>query len=50
MGRLLRWFDRWQRNRRSAAFAFAVVKKFGEDQAGNLAALIAYFGFAGRER
>jgi YihY family inner membrane protein len=27
------------------AFPYAVVKKFNEDQAGNLAALIAYFGF-----
>jgi membrane protein len=27
------------------AFPMAVVKKFGDDQAGNLAALIAYYGF-----
>lgn len=27
------------------AFPFAVVKKFGDDQAGGLAALIAYYGF-----
>ena len=26
-------------------FAFAVVKKFGDDSAGSLAALIAYYGF-----
>ena len=33
-----------QRNR-WIAFPVAVVKKFGDDQAGNLAALIAYYGF-----
>ncbi|HET8525957.1 MAG TPA: YihY/virulence factor BrkB family protein [Actinomycetota bacterium] len=27
------------------AFPYAVLKKFGDDQAGNLAALIAYYGF-----
>src|SRR5438477_5870186 len=36
--------ERQQRNR-YVAFPFAVVKKFGDDQAGNLAALIAYYGF-----
>src|SRR3954465_13461014 len=35
--------DRLQQRRAWAAFPFAVVKKFGEDQAGNLAALIAYY-------
>ena len=35
--------DRMQQRRSWAAFPFAVVKKFGEDQAGNLAALIAYY-------
>ena len=35
--------DRLQQRRRWAAFPFAVLKKFGEDQAGNLAALIAYY-------
>jgi membrane protein len=38
-------FDRWQRRHRWLAFPFAVVKKFGDDQAGNLAALIAYYAF-----
>jgi YihY family inner membrane protein len=37
--------DRFQQRRPWVAFPFAVVKKFGDDQAGNLAALIAYFGF-----
>src|SRR3954454_5311873 len=35
--------DRLQQRRSWAAFPFAVFKKFGEDQAGNLAALIAYY-------
>ena len=43
MGSLLRRVDGWQRRRRWLAFPFAVVKKFGEDQAGNLAALVAYY-------
>ena len=37
--------DEVQQSRRRVAFLFAVVKKFGDDQAGNLAALIAYYGF-----
>lgn len=43
-----RWIgviDAWQRRRRWAAFAFGVLKKFGDDQAGNLAALVAYYSF-----
>jgi membrane protein len=35
--------DRLQQRRSWAAFPFAVLKKFGEDQGGNLAALIAYY-------
>jgi YihY family inner membrane protein len=42
---LLKRLDAFQRDRRWAAFPFAVVKKFGEDQAGNLAALVAYYAF-----
>jgi YihY family inner membrane protein len=38
-------FDAWQRERAWAALPFAVVKKFGDDQAGNLAALVAYYSF-----
>lgn len=45
MNRLLAWLDEFQRRRSWASFPFAVVKKFGEDQAGNLAALIAYYAF-----
>lgn len=43
--RLLDRIDTWQRARRWAAFPFGVVKKFGDDQAGNLAALVAYYAF-----
>src|SRR6059036_1964303 len=39
------WLDGFQQRHRSLAFPFAVVKKFGDDRAGNLAALIAYYGF-----
>jgi len=38
-------FDTYQRSRPWLAFPLAVVKKFGEDKAGHLAALVAYFGF-----
>jgi membrane protein len=38
-------FDRLQQRHRRLGFLAAVVKKFGEDQAGQLAALIAYYGF-----
>jgi YihY family inner membrane protein len=41
----LRRLDRYQQRHRWAAFPYAVVKKFSEDQAGNLAALIAYYAF-----
>jgi len=37
--------DSLQRRIPPLAFAFAVIKKFGDDQAGGLAALIAYYGF-----
>jgi membrane protein len=38
--------DRTQQHQPWLAFPVAVWKKFGDDQAGNLAALIAYYGFA----
>lgn len=38
-------FDRFQRRHRALAVPVAVVKKFGEDQGGNLSALIAYYAF-----
>jgi membrane protein len=39
------WVDRYQQRHRWLGFPLAVFKKFGEDQAANLAALIAYYGF-----
>jgi membrane protein len=38
-------FDRWQRHHTAAAFPVAVVRKFLDDRASNLAALIAYYAF-----
>jgi membrane protein len=43
--RILRRADAAQRGRPALAFPFAVVKKFGDDRAGQMAALIAYYGF-----
>ena len=43
--RFLRRADKEQQQRAWIAFPYAVMKKFGDDQAGNLAALIAYYGF-----
>ena len=37
--------DRRQQRSRRLSFPAAVIKKFGDDQAGQLAALIAYYGF-----
>src|ERR1039457_3082001 len=44
--KLIAALDRLQQSRPWLAFPIAVWKKFGDDQAGNLAALIAYYGFA----
>jgi YihY family inner membrane protein len=41
----LRAVDAFQKRHAAIAFPFAVFKKFGDDQVGNLAALIAYYGF-----
>jgi len=41
----LQALDRRQQRSRRVSFIAAVIKKFGEDQAGQLAALIAYYGF-----
>src|SRR5688572_27530425 len=43
--RMLRRVDDIQRAHPVLAFPFAVVKKFGDDRASQLAALIAYYGF-----
>lgn len=42
---LVRRADRVQRERSGMAIPLATIKKFGEDRAGQLAALIAYYGF-----
>jgi membrane protein len=44
-GRLLASIDGWQRAHAFAAFPVAVVKKFLDDRASRLAALIAYYAF-----
>jgi YihY family inner membrane protein len=43
--RVLRRIDAFQQHNRPLGFLFAVVKKFGDDRAGMLAALMAYYGF-----
>jgi YihY family inner membrane protein len=46
LGERLHAIDRFQQRHRRLSFAAAVIKKFGDDGAGQLAALIAYYGFA----
>ncbi len=41
----VRAFDRLQRRHRGLGFPVAVLRKFTDDRAGNLAAMIAYYGF-----
>ena len=41
----VRAFDRVQRRHRALALPVAVLKKFSDDQAGNLAAVMAYYAF-----
>jgi membrane protein len=43
--RIMQAIDEWQQRQRWLAFPVAVAKKFGDDQAGNKAALMAYYGF-----
>jgi YihY family inner membrane protein len=43
--RALEKLDELQQAQAPVAFVFGVVKKFGEDRGGSLAALIAYYGF-----
>ena len=43
----IRRVDAFQQGRPPLAFLVAVIKKFGDDSAGSLAALIAYYGFLG---
>jgi membrane protein len=41
----VRRFDRFQQKHKALAIPMAVIRKFGNDQAGNLAALMAYYAF-----
>ncbi|HWD68897.1 MAG TPA: YihY/virulence factor BrkB family protein [Solirubrobacteraceae bacterium] len=41
----IRAFDRFQQRHPALAIPLAVIKKFGNDSAGNLAALVAYYAF-----
>jgi membrane protein len=43
--RPVRAFDRYQQRRKWLAIPMAVLKKFGDDQGGSLAALVAYYAF-----
>jgi membrane protein len=43
--RQIRRIDRFQQRHGIAGFPYAVQKKFGDDQGGNLCALITYYGF-----
>ncbi len=45
IGGMLHRLDRRQQRSRRLGFAGGVIRKFGDDQAGQLAALIAYYGF-----
>jgi len=45
MDAVLRWLDRLQGRWRPVQFVVAVGRKFGDDQARNLAALLAYYAF-----
>lgn len=41
----VRKIDAWQQRHAVPAFVFGVLKKFGDDEGGNLVALLAYFAF-----
>jgi YihY family inner membrane protein len=43
--RVLRGVDRWQQRHKPAAFTFGVIKKYGDDNAGQLAASLTHTGF-----
>ncbi|WP_156689887.1 YihY/virulence factor BrkB family protein [Mycobacterium sp. Marseille-P9652] len=43
--RVVRRFDSWQRRHAVIGFPVAVIKKFGDDEAGNLVSLLAYYAF-----
>jgi YihY family inner membrane protein len=43
--RVLRGVDGFQQKNRVLGFVFGVIKKFGDDRGGSLAAVLAYYGF-----
>ncbi len=43
--RAARGFDAWQQRHPVVGFPIAVIKKFGDDQGGNLVSLLAYYSF-----
>lgn len=43
--RAIHRLDKFQQSSNSLAFAYGVIKKFGDDQGGSLAGLITFFGF-----
>jgi membrane protein len=45
VGRIVKMIDNFQKRHGFLGFPLAVWRKFSDDQAGNLAALIAYYGF-----
>jgi YihY family inner membrane protein len=45
VNRLVAWFDGFQQRHVWLAVPFGVIKKYGDDRGGYLAALIAYYGF-----
>src|SRR5215468_9032171 len=45
VNRIIAWADRLQRRHGVLGFPYAVVKKYGDDEGGRLAALITYYGF-----
>ena len=45
VNRLVAWFDGFQQRHVWLAIPFGVIKKYGDDRGGYLAALIAYYGF-----
>jgi YihY family inner membrane protein len=45
VNRLVAWFDGYQQRHVWLAVPFGVIKKYGDDRGGYLAALIAYYGF-----
>lgn len=45
LSRITAQFNRYQQQHGLIAFGYAVIKKYGEDNAGNQAALLTYYGF-----